>query len=101
MAPGSLVRSRTAMLFTVWRQRGEEVLDGERPVQAHLQQADLLALRDQVLDRLVGGLGAGAHHDDDALGIGRADVVEQVVAGGRRPAANLSIAFCTMVGQAR
>ena len=25
------------------------------------------------------GLGAGAHHDDDALGVGRADVIEQVI----------------------
>ena len=30
--------------------------------------------------------GAGAHHDDDALGVGRADVIEQVIlaAGERR-----------------
>jgi hypothetical protein len=34
------------------------MLDAEGPVEAHLEQADLLALLGQVLDRLVGRLGA-------------------------------------------
>ena len=33
----------------------------------------------QMFDRLVRGLGARTHHDDHALGIGRADVIEQVI----------------------
>ncbi len=44
-----------------------------------LSSADLLALLDQVLDDLVHRLGAGAHDDHHALGIRRADVVEQLV----------------------
>ena len=55
----------------------------------------------EILNRLMRRFRAGAHHDDDVLGVGRADVVEQVVAGGRRSATNLSITFCTMVGQAQ
>ncbi len=47
---------------------------------------------------LVGHFGAGAHHDDDALGIGRADVVEQMVLPAGDLRRSLSIAFCTMVG---
>ena len=89
------------MVLTRGGQRREEVLDGEGPVQADLEHADLLAARGQVLDRLLGGLGAGAHQDDDALGVRRADVVEQVVLAAGLSCANLSIAFCTMVGQAR
>ncbi len=60
-------------------QRGDEVLDRERPVQADLEHADLLAARDEVLDGFLGGFRARAHEDDDALGIRRADVIEQLV----------------------
>ena len=51
-----------------------------------LQQPDLLARRDQRLDRLLGGAGARAHQHDDPLGVGRTDVVDQAVppAGPRR-----------------
>ena len=44
-----------------------------------MTRPDLLTLLDQVLDRLVGHFGAGAHHDDHALGVGRADIVKEVV----------------------
>ncbi len=67
------------MVLTVAGRASRKCFDGEGPVQADLEHADLLAARDQVLDGLVGRFGAGAHDDDDALGIGRADVVEQVV----------------------
>ena len=60
-------------------QGGDEGFDGEGPVQADFEQADLLAGGEQGFDGLLGHFGAGAHHDDDALGIGRADVIEQVV----------------------
>ena len=49
------------------------------PVQPHLQHAHFLAAGQQVLDRLVHGLGAGSHEHDDPLGVQRADVVEQLV----------------------
>ena len=61
------------------RQRGHEVLGGERAVEPDLEHADLLAARHQPLDQFVRHLGARAHHHDDALGLGVADVVEQVV----------------------
>ncbi len=83
------------------RQRLQEVLEREGPHQADLQHADFLALRGEVVDRLVNRLGARAHHDDDALRrrarlrIGTGDTARPTIC------ANLSIAFCTMVGQAR
>jgi len=58
----------------------QEVLGRERAVEADDHQSDLLAARVQVVDRLHGGLRAGAHHDDDAVRVGRAVVVEEVVA---------------------
>jgi hypothetical protein len=61
------------------RQRVEQRGRRERPEQPHLQHADLLAARHEMLDRLVHGLGAGAHEDDHALGVGGAGVVEQPV----------------------
>ena len=58
---------------------GDEGLDGERPEQADFEQADLFAGGEHGFHGLVGHFRAGAHHNDDALGIGRADVIEQVV----------------------
>ena len=62
-----------------WGKRFEESLDGERAIEADFQQANFLAALVQIVHRLVGGFCAGAHHDDHALGIGRAHVVEQVI----------------------
>ena len=44
-----------------------------------LDQADLFARLVEVVDGLFGGVAAGAHGDDDPLGVGRAHVVEQLV----------------------
>ena len=64
-------------------QGADELGDGEGPEQADLQDADLLALLEGVLDVLVGGVAAGAHDDDHALGLGvPVVVVEAVVAAG-------------------
>ena len=60
-------------------QHGEEAGDIERAVQAHLDEADLLALLDHGVDDFLDGLAAGAHGDDDVLGIGSAHVVEGLV----------------------
>ena len=57
----------------------EEVLDAEGTVQVHLDQAHLLALGGQVIHGLLDGVAAGAHGDDDVLGVGRADVIEEVI----------------------
>ena len=51
----------------------------EGPVEADLDQAELGAARVEVVDGLLGRLGARAHHDDDLLGVGGAEVVEEVV----------------------
>ncbi len=53
--------------------------DIERQEETDLDQADFLALGDQVLNQLVHGVAGRAHHDDDAFGIGGADIVEEVV----------------------
>ena len=51
------------------RQGGEEGPGVEGAVEPDLDQADLLAPRDQRLDRLLHGPRARAHHDDHALGV--------------------------------
>ena len=61
------------------RERVHERLRVERTVEAHLEDADLLALRYQVAHGLMHGLGPRTHHDDHALGVRGPDVVEQVV----------------------
>ena len=60
-------------------QRFEEVFQRERPHQADFQHADFLALRGEMVDRLVDRFGAGAHDDDDSFGIGRAFILEELV----------------------
>ena len=60
-------------------QRGHKAFDRERPVQADLEDPDLLAGRRHGIHGLVGHIGARTHHDDDALGIRRAHVVEQTI----------------------
>ena len=62
------------------RQGLEEGLNGQGTIEADDQDADFLATGDQDLGGLGGGFGTGAHDNDDPLGIGRADVLEQVVA---------------------
>ena len=44
-----------------------------------MSDADLLALLGEVVDGLLDDVGAGAHHDDDALGVGGAHVLEELV----------------------
>ena len=51
----------------------------EGTIQVDLHQADLLALSGHVVDDLLGDVADGAHGDDDALGVGSAIVVEQLV----------------------
>ena len=73
---------------------------GEGTEQANLEDADLFSLGDETVDGLLGNIAAGAHEDDDTIGIGGADVfVELVLASDER--AKRSIAFCRMVGTAR
>ena len=60
---------------------GHEVLDRPGTIQADLHEADLLAIGVEVVDDLLEGVAEGAHADDHAVGVCRAVVVEQVVAG--------------------
>ena len=60
-------------------QRLDEGVQRERAVEADLDHADLLTLFDQVFDGLLDGVGAGAHDDDDPLGVFGADVIDQLV----------------------
>ena len=67
-------------------ERRNQRLGVERPIQANLHQAHLLALARKRVHGLFGSLGARAHHHNHALGVGRAVVVKQVIraAGQRR-----------------
>ena len=56
-----------------------EVLNGERTIQANFEQADLLAFRDEILNRFLRNFCARSHDDDDALGVRCANVIEQLV----------------------
>ena len=57
----------------------EELVRHEGPIQADLDEAQLLALAVQVVDGLLGHVGAAAHDDHDPVRVRRAHVVEQVV----------------------
>ena len=56
-----------------------EGLGVERPVEPHLDQADLRAPRGQIIDGLLDHARSGAHRHDHLFRVGGADVVEQVV----------------------
>jgi hypothetical protein len=79
-APGSLVRSSTAMERTVEGSAARKLVGRERLEQPHLEHSDLLAVRDERVDRLFDRADRRAHDDDDALRVGGAVVVDQPVA---------------------
>ena len=56
-----------------------ERLHVERPVEADLDQPELGPAGVEVIDRLLGGFRARAHHDDDVLGVGGPEIIEEVV----------------------
>src|SRR5208282_3705636 len=66
-------------LFDASGKSFHEMFDGERAVEADFQEANLFAGLVEKVGSLVRGLGAGAHHDNHALGIGRTDVIEEVI----------------------
>ena len=65
--------------FDGGRQRRDERGSIEGAIEPNLEDADLLSLFGEKLDGFFCGFGAGAHDDDDALGIGCAEVVEEVI----------------------
>ena len=67
------------------RQRRDQFLGGERPVQAHLEQADPLAGGRQRRDRLLRRADARTHHDDHAIGVEGAFVLDEAVVTAAAP----------------
>jgi hypothetical protein len=57
----------------------EEGFGGEGPIEANFEQAQLFAASIQCVNGLLDCAGGGAHEDDDAVGVGRAVVVEEPV----------------------
>ena len=65
--------------FRRFRQSGNKRLGRERTIQMYFQNAELLTLRVQVVNRFLNGFGAGAHNDDNLFGISRAVVFNNVI----------------------
>ena len=63
------------------RDGGDQLVGAERTVQADLDEADLFAVGVHVVDDFLSDVVDGAHRDDDAVSVGRAVVVEQLVVG--------------------
>ena len=59
---------------------GDQPRGVEGPVEAHLDQAHLLAPGGEMFDRLLGGAKAGAHQQDDPLRVRGANVFKEAVA---------------------
>ncbi len=59
----------------------DELIGGEGAIQADLDQTHLLTVGVHVVDDFLGHVADGAHGDDDAVRVGRAVVVEQLVVG--------------------
>ena len=57
----------------------EERLHTERAIQVDFEQTDFFSVGVEVVDGFVRDFGSGTHHDDNALGVGRAHVVEEVI----------------------
>src|ERR1035438_5076377 len=60
-------------------QRIHEMLYREGAIEADFEKADFFSTGGESFDGFMSGLSAGTHHDDNALGIGGADVVEKMV----------------------
>ena len=60
---------------------GDELLRSEGTVQAHLHQANLLAVGVEIIDDFLGHIADGAHGHDDTVSVGSAVVVKQLIVG--------------------
>ena len=98
IAPGSLVRSRTA-ISRPWREGLRGTLPRRTGDTAGPSARRLSRLGVEMARRFLDRARAGAHHDDDALGIGGADVIEQVI-GAADDLGELVHDVLTMAGQA-
>ena len=56
-----------------------EMLHRERPIQADLQEAKLLATGVEVFDGFMRRFRAGTHHHQNAIGIGCAEIIKEVI----------------------
>ena len=63
------------------RHHGEQVFGGERSVEVDLNDTDLLAGSDHVVDQLFCGVADGTHGKDHVLGVRSAVVIEGLVVG--------------------
>ena len=55
------------------------MFDGKGPVEAHFDETDFFAGGVEMGDGFFGNFRAGAHDNDHAIGIRRADVIEQMI----------------------
>ena len=63
------------------RHGGQKIFLRERPVEMHLDDADLLALASEVINDLFGGVADGTHGDDDLSRFRIAVIIERLVVG--------------------
>ena len=61
-----------------------EVFEGERTIEAYLEEADFLAVFAEFVDCFLDSAGNGAHSDDDVFSIGSTVVIEEVVRTARQ-----------------
>src|SRR5699024_4608489 len=59
----------------------QQLVGTERTIQTDLHQTHLLAVSVEVVDDFLGHVADGAHGDDDAVSVGSAVVVEQLIVG--------------------
>ena len=78
-APGSLVRSSTAIERTLGGRAETSCCSREGPVKPDRHQPDPLARLDEAVDGFARRAHARAHHHDDAFGVGGAVVLDQAV----------------------
>ena len=84
-------------LFAAGGNGVHQALGAEGTVEADFDEAQLLALGVEVVDGFLDGFAAAAHGHDDAVGVGRAHVLEQLVFAAHQ-LANLGHDFLDDVG---
>ncbi|MPM12584.1 hypothetical protein SDC9_58937 [bioreactor metagenome] len=78
---GLLGAVRNSDLLSRGGDGGQHLLGGKGTIQADLQKTDLLAVCVHVVDDLLGHVTDGTHGNDDAVGVGGAVIVKELVIG--------------------
>ena len=81
LGAGLLGAIQNCNLLSGGRNGSQQLLSAEGTEQANLHQTDLLAMSVQVVDDFLSHVVDGAHGNDDAVSIGCAVVVEQLIVG--------------------